>query len=52
MFSKTLNLDEFMQGLAKRNPNEPEFHQAVHEVAESVIPFINHHPEYIEGSNS
>ena len=36
-----------MQGLVRRNPAEPEFHQAVHEVAESVIPFIKqHHPEY------
>lgn len=48
MFSKKMNLDEFMQGLARRNPNEPEFHQAVYEVAQSVIPFINEHPEYIE----
>ena len=36
-----------MQGLIRRNPAEPEFHQAVQEVAESVIPFIQqHHPEY------
>ncbi|MGI9274551.1 MAG: NADP-specific glutamate dehydrogenase [Endozoicomonas sp.] len=48
MFSSKLDLDEFMTGLAKRNPNEPDFHQAVHEVAHSVIPYINHHPEYIE----
>ena len=48
MFSHKMNLDEFMQGLVRRNPNEPEFHQAVYEVAQSVIPFINEHPEYIE----
>ncbi|MCB0280260.1 MAG: NADP-specific glutamate dehydrogenase, partial [Calditrichaeota bacterium] len=30
----------------KRNPNETEFHQAVQEVAESTIPFINEHPKY------
>ncbi|WP_062264943.1 NADP-specific glutamate dehydrogenase [Endozoicomonas arenosclerae] len=48
MFSNKLDLDDFMQGLAKRNPNEPEFYQAVHEVAQSVIPYINHHPEYID----
>ncbi len=36
-----------MEGLRRRNPGEPEFHQAVREVAESVIPFIKqHHPEY------
>ena len=28
----------------RRNPNEPEFHQSVHEVAESVIPYIREHP--------
>ena len=39
-------LDRFMNGLRKRNPGEPEFHQAVHEVAESVLPYILEHPEY------
>lgn len=33
-------VDEFMQGLVKRNPGEEEFHQAVHEVTESVMPFV------------
>ena len=47
MFSNKLDLDDFMHGLKKRNPNEPEFYQAVYEVAQSVIPYINHHPEYI-----
>ena len=46
--SQTLDLDEFMQGLIKRNPGEIEFHQAVEEVATSVIPFINEHPQYVE----
>jgi glutamate dehydrogenase (NADP+) len=32
----------------KRNPNEPEFHQAVTEVLESLHPVIAKHPEYIE----
>ena len=48
MFSRKMNLDKFMQGLTRRNPDEPEFHQAVYEVARSVIPHINEHPEYIE----
>ncbi|HKK22335.1 MAG TPA: NADP-specific glutamate dehydrogenase, partial [Pseudohaliea sp.] len=43
-----LSLDRFMQGLIKRNPGEPEFHQAVHEVAESVIPFILDNVRYRE----
>jgi glutamate dehydrogenase (NADP+) len=36
----------FIRGLEKRNPGEPEFHQAVREVAETLMPFINEHPEY------
>ena len=34
-------IDQFMKGLIKRNPGEPEFHQAVHEVVETLIPFIH-----------
>src|SRR5690606_40102646 len=30
------------------NPNEPEFHQAVHEVLHSIGPVLERHPEYIE----
>jgi glutamate dehydrogenase (NADP+) len=39
-------LDHFMTGLVKRNPGEPEFQQAVHEVAETLIPYTLEHPEY------
>jgi glutamate dehydrogenase (NADP+) len=42
-----LDLDDFMAGLIRRNPGEPEFHQAVHEVAETVIPYINENPKFI-----
>lgn len=41
-----LSLDHFMLGLKRRNPGEHEFHQAVLEVAESVIPFILDNPKY------
>jgi len=41
-----LKLDNFMKGLIRRNPGQPEFHEAVREVAQSVIPFINEHPKY------
>ncbi len=41
-----LSLDHFMVGLKKRNPGEQEFHQAVYEVAESVIPYIWDKPIY------
>ncbi len=49
---QTLDLDEFMQGLIKRNPGEIEFHQAVEEVAANVIPFINKHPNDRTGPNN
>jgi glutamate dehydrogenase (NADP+) len=35
-----------MNGLVRRNPGEEEFHQAVREVAETVIPFVADNPEY------
>lgn len=39
-------LQEFMAKIKARNPNEPEFHQAVMEVVESLIPFIEENPHY------
>jgi len=37
---------QFMNGLTRRNPGETEFHQAVQEFTETVMPFILEHPEY------
>jgi len=42
------SIDEFMAGVAVRNPGEPVFHQAVREVAESILPILPQHPEYEE----
>ena len=42
------DLDTFMTGLKRRNPGEPEFHQAVQEVAGSIIPFIQDKPKYMK----
>ena len=39
-------VDAFMSEVKVRNGNEPEFLQAVHEVAEMVIPFIEANPKY------
>ncbi len=39
-------LEHFMQGLKKRNPHEEEFHQAVEDVAASVMPWYLEHPDY------
>lgn len=38
--------DEFMKLVEMRNPNEPEFLQAVREFAETVMPFISEHDRY------
>ncbi len=39
-------IKNFVDQVAQSNPNEPEFMQAVHEVAETVIPFIEKNPKY------
>ena len=37
-----------MEQVIKRNPNEPEFHQAVREVLESIDPVAGKHPEWVQ----
>lgn len=37
---------EFMKYVKERNPNQPEFHQAVSEVIESIWPIIEKNPKY------
>ncbi len=39
-------IHDFMQGVIAKNPNETEFLQAVEEVAEAVIPFMQCNPKY------
>ena len=41
-------IDSFMGMARERNPHEPEFLQAVREVAEAIIPFVEAHPKYKE----
>ncbi|MCL6590669.1 MAG: NADP-specific glutamate dehydrogenase [Firmicutes bacterium] len=41
-------VSELLEKVIKRNPNEPEFHQAVKEVLESLEPVIERHPEYVK----
>ena len=43
-----MNLEQFMAGLKRRNPGQPEFHQAVEEVATTVLPVINANAPYHE----
>ena len=42
------DIEEFMNKVKSRNPGEPEFHQAVLEVTESLMPFIEKNPKYKE----
>jgi glutamate dehydrogenase (NADP+) len=37
---------ELMDNVKAKNPSEPEFHQAVQEVVDSLVPVIEKHPEY------
>jgi len=39
-------IDAFLNLVKEKNGHEPEFLQAVHEVAETVIPFIEANPKY------
>ncbi len=39
-------VEQFMARIKAKNPAEPEFHQAVMEVSESIIPFIEENPRY------
>lgn len=39
-------LEQFLLGLKKRNPHETEFHQAVEEVATSIMPWYLDHEKY------
>ena len=46
MTSSSASVEKFMSMIIARNPGEPEFHQAVHEVAETVIPYSEQFPEF------
>ena len=48
MSLKNPYLQEVMGKVVKRNPAEPEFHQAVKEVLESLEPVVEKYPEFIE----
>lgn len=37
---------QFMSQIIAKNPAEEEFHQAVQEVAESLVPFVEENPKY------
>lgn len=43
---KELTHADFMADVIRRNPGESEFHQAVSEVVETLIPYVNKHEKY------
>jgi len=47
---KNASHSTFMAHVAQRNPNQPEYLQAVTEVMESLWPYVSQHPKYAEQS--
>lgn len=45
----TEKIELFNQGIVERNPAEYEFHQAVREFTESVMPYLVNHEKYSDG---
>lgn len=43
-----VNFEQFMAGVERRNPGQPEFVQAIHEVAQDIFEFIQDKVEYHE----
>ncbi len=41
-------LKPVMDSVLARNPNQPEFHQAVQEVLETLEPVLERHPEWVK----
>ncbi|MBP7653729.1 glutamate dehydrogenase, partial [Candidatus Dependentiae bacterium] len=41
-----LSIKDFMDNLKSKHPNQPEFHQAVHEVLHSVAPVVDSNARY------
>ncbi|NCC74249.1 MAG: NADP-specific glutamate dehydrogenase, partial [Sphingobacteriia bacterium] len=39
-------MNDFMAKVIAKNPSEVEFHQAVHEVVETLIPYVEENPKY------
>lgn len=46
MSNSAAQVEKFMQGLKKRNPHQDEFHQAVEEFIESVMPTVLANQQY------
>ncbi len=46
MAAEHVNLEQFIEGVKRRNPGQPEFVQAVHEVAADIFDFIQDREQY------
>ena len=46
--TEKLFAEQFMRGVIAKNPSEPEFHQAVQEVVESLVPVLERHTKYLD----
>ena len=44
----SLSVESFLARLKQRDPDQPEFHQAVEEVVRSLWPFLEANPRYRE----
>lgn len=44
------SVDEFMEKVIQKNPEQAEFHQAVQEVVESLWDFLVEHPHYLHAN--
>ncbi|MBP6942064.1 MAG: NADP-specific glutamate dehydrogenase, partial [Syntrophorhabdaceae bacterium] len=41
-------IGDIIAKVKQQDPNEPEFHQAVHEVMETLEPTVKRHPEFVK----
>ena len=48
--SMTVSVDLFLARLKQRDPDQPEFHQAVEEVLRSLWPFLEENPRYAKAA--
>lgn len=46
MSAKDPRVEKFMVNIIAKNPSEKEFHQAVEEVVETLVPFVEENPKY------
>ena len=42
------HVHSLMEEVKAKNPAEPEFHQAVQEVVESLVPVLERHTKYLD----